>query len=142
MFGVARIADVAEHPSGLDAQPRFHIGVAVEVGVIMALAARPHHPYHQAAEAVGADLRNDAFGGGQHRRAALGENVDALVRAAFGARGIPGIAQRARADAFHRDRQHRWLGHRSQAQRIQRPLDGRPQENIRQEQNNRDDDNP
>jgi len=105
--GVAGVAHETQHVAGRDQPAAADVGVAVQVRVIVHLAAGPHHPYHLAAQIVDAHARDHALGGGQHGGAARGEDVDALVPTPVRARRAPGVGQAPGRHALHRHRQKR-----------------------------------
>lgn len=129
--GGARIAAVADEAQDL---PRLNLAArrqprrpAVEVGVVGERRALADDPHDLAAEAVGADPHHHAADGADHRGAAGGEDVDAVVAAAPRARRAPAAAQVGGPDP--RDRHGvaggtRQVGEREQQPRVHRRHEG------------------
>ncbi|MNI55436.1 hypothetical protein D3C73_1103880 [compost metagenome] len=100
-LGVAGIADVTQHIAWRHQLPAFNVSVAVQMRVVVPLAAGAQHPYHLAAKVVRAHLHHHAFGGGQHGRATGCKDVDAFVAPAARPRGAPGVGEPRGGNALH-----------------------------------------
>src|SRR5690606_19662678 len=106
--GLARVAGVAHRADAfarLDALALAHLHT-IEVGVVRGPTAFVPDPHHVAAQAIVPRLLHVAGGGGQHRRAAFREDVDALMLApaTVARRPEPAADLRDRL-ALHRERE-------------------------------------